>query len=83
MFYEAVFQPSEQMDYNVVAKTFAGKRIAIQEGWTVAKGPFKGQPCFYVPSSTMGWIPQCDLKEIKSVPHVRWRDLLNSMELEN
>ena len=46
MFYEAIFQPSEKMNYNTDAKRLAGKKIAVQDGWIVEDGPFKGQNCF-------------------------------------
>ena len=42
MFYEAIFQPSEKMNYNADAKKLAGKRIAVQDGWIIEDGPFKG-----------------------------------------
>ena len=35
MFYEAIFQASEKMNYNTDAKRLAGKKIAVQDGWTV------------------------------------------------
>jgi hypothetical protein len=62
MFYEAIFQPSGEMEYNADAKNLEGKTIAVQEGWIIEDGPFKGQNCFYIPSSTVGWIPKSDLK---------------------
>ena len=61
MFYEAIFQPSEKMNYNTDAKRLAGKKIAVQEGWIVKDGPFKGRNCFYIPNATVGWSFQCDL----------------------
>ncbi len=65
MFYEAIFQPSKRMNYTTEAKKLAGKKIAVQDGWIVEDGPFKGQHCFYIPKSTVGWIPQCDLIGLK------------------
>ncbi len=61
MFYEAIFQPSKRMNYTTEAKRLAVKKIAVQDGWIIEDGPFKGQNCFYIPKSTVGWIPQCDL----------------------
>ena len=43
MFYEAIFEPSKSMNYNSEAKKLAGKRIAVQDGWVVEEGPFKGK----------------------------------------
>ncbi len=54
MFYKAIFQPSEKMNYNTEAKRLAGKNIAVQDGWIIEDGPFKGQNCFYIPNSTVG-----------------------------
>ena len=33
MYFEAVFQPSNNSEYNSSATEFVGKKIAIQEGW--------------------------------------------------
>ena len=79
MFYEAIFKPSKSMNYNSEAKKLAGKRIAVQDGWVVEEGPFKGQDCFYVPNSTIGWIPMDDLKEIKPVSFARWKVVYHSL----
>jgi len=76
MYFEAVFNPSEHLQYSNDAKSLAGKKIAVQSGWMIKEGQFKGQECYYIPNSTVGLIPICDLKEIKPVPYVRWRDLL-------
>ena len=78
MFFEAVFEPSQEMNYGDEAKKLAGKRIAVQTGWVIAEGPFKGQECYYIPNSTVGWIPQTDLKEMKQIPLVRWKAILKS-----
>lgn len=75
MFYEAIFQPSENMDYNKEAKKLEGRKIGVQDGWIVKKGPFKGQICYYIPNSTVGWIPQCDLIGLKPISIVRWKEL--------
>jgi hypothetical protein len=70
MFYEAIFEPSEQINYDTNAKRLAGKKILVQEGRTIKDGPFKGQNSFYIPNSTVRWIPQCDLKELKPTSFV-------------
>lgn len=75
MYFEAIFEPSETMEYDPEAKDLAGEKIAIQEGWIIKEGPFKGQLCFYIPNSTIGWIPKSDLKELKPVPFVRWKEI--------
>ncbi len=77
MYFEAVFQPSNESEYNSEAACLKGKKVAIQEGWILDKGPHKGQQCFYMPNSTVGCIPQSDLKEIKSIPYVRWKAIYN------
>jgi hypothetical protein len=81
MFYEAIFQPSEKMNYNSDAKDFEGKKIAVQDGWIIEDGPFKGQSCFYITNSTLGWIPQCDLIGLKSTSFVQWKELSKSLGL--
>ena len=83
MFYEAIFQPSEKMNYNTDAKRLAGKRIAVQDGWIVKDGPYKGQNCFYIPNSTVGWIPQCDLKELKPTSFVMWNEIFRSIGFDD
>jgi hypothetical protein len=76
MYFEAIFQPSDASTYNDNADRIAGKRIAIQDGWVIEEGPYKGQQCYYIPNSTMGQIPASDLKDIRSIPYARWSDLL-------
>ena len=78
-FYEAVFNPSEAMNYNQDAKNLAGKRIAIQAGWIIKEGQFKGQECFCVPNSKIGWIPYCDLADLKPVPFVKCQEIHKSI----
>lgn len=81
MYFEAVFQPSSDSDYNSSAAEFVGKKIAIQEGWVLEEGPHKGQQCFYMPNSTLGCIPASDLQQIKSVPYARWRQTYDMIGL--
>ena len=83
MHFEAVFQPVDETSYNADAVNFVGKKIAIQAGWIIDEGPHKGQQCFYVPNSTMGTIPQSDLRELKDIPYVQWKDLHNHLGLAN
>ena len=73
MYFEAVFQPSNDTDYKSDIADFVGKKVAIQEGWILEDGPHQGQQCFYMPNSTVGCIPASDLQQIKSVPYVQWR----------
>ncbi len=81
MFFEATFQPSEKMNYTTDAKKLAGKRIAVQYGWIVEEGPFKGEHCYYIPKSTLGWIPQCDLVGLKPISLARWKEIDKSLGL--
>ena len=76
MYFEAVFNPSEDLEYSNDAKTLAGKKIAGQAGGMRKEGQVKCQECYDIPNSTVGLIPICDLKEIKPLPYVKWRDLL-------
>jgi hypothetical protein len=75
MFYEAIFKPSKKIKYSSDAKKLAGKKIAVQEGWIVEEGPFKGQDGFYIPDSTLGLIPLCDLKDLKPVSIAKWKEI--------
>jgi hypothetical protein len=79
MFFEAIFQPSRTKGYNSVAKSLVGKRIPLMDGWIVQDGPFKGQQCFYIPSTKVGWIPASDLQQIKPVSKVQWNDIHKSL----
>ena len=63
------------MNYTTEAKRLAGKKIAVQDGWIIEDGPFKGQNCFYIPNSTVGWIPQCDLIRLKPTSLVKWKEI--------
>jgi len=77
MFYEAIFQPSKNMNYTTESKKLAGKKIAVQDG------PFKGQNCFYIPNSIVGWIPQCDLIGLKPTSLVKWKEIAKSLGFDN
>jgi len=79
MFYEAIFEPSKIKGYNKEAKKLSGKRIAVQVGWIIEEGPHKGQQCYYIPNSTVGTIPDSDLKEIKPISIARWKDIQKSL----
>jgi hypothetical protein len=81
MYFEAVFQPSNNSEYNSSAAEFVGKKVAIQEGWILEEGPHKGQQCFYMPNSTVGCIPESDLQQIKSVPYTHWRQIHETIGL--
>jgi len=83
MFFEAIFQPSDDREYGAEAQQIVGKKVAIQDGWVVEKGPNKGQQGYYVPGSTIGLIPACDLKEIRSIPYVQWREIHDRTQIES
>jgi len=83
MFFEAIFQPEKLKEYNSNVRSLVGKNIPIVEGWIIKEGPHEGQHCFYIPNSTVGVIPACDLKEIKPVSNAKWKEMHNSLELEN
>lgn len=82
MYYEAIFQPSNKKKYDTKVKKLAGKTIAVNDGWIIKEGPFKGQQCFYIPSSTVGWIPMCDLKDLKPASFARWQVIHKSLGLD-
>jgi hypothetical protein len=75
MYFEAVFQPSNGTEYNSDAAGFVGKKVHINEVWTLEEGPHKGQQCFYIPNSTVGCIPASDLQQLKKIPFVQWREI--------
>ena len=81
MYFEAVFQPSNDTEYNSDAADFVGKKVAIHEGWTLEEGPHKGQQCFYISNSTVGCIPASDLQQLKSIPFVQWKEIYNQAGL--
>ncbi|UCE55444.1 MAG: hypothetical protein JSV31_08380 [Desulfobacterales bacterium] len=83
MFYEAVFQPSKRKNYNAEAKKLAGKKIAVQDGWMIEDGPLKGQNCFYIPNSTVGWIPMDDLIDLKPISFTKWKEIYKNLDLGN
>jgi hypothetical protein len=79
MFYEAIFKPSENMNYPNDAKRLAGKRIGVQYGWIIEDGPFKGEHCYYIPNTTVGWIPQRDLVGLKPISLAKWKEIDKSL----
>ena len=81
MYFEAVFQPSNDTEYDSGAADFVGKKVAVHEGWTLKEGPHKGQQCFYIPNSTVGCIPASDLQHLKSIPFVQWKEIYNQAGL--
>jgi hypothetical protein len=78
MLFEATFKPSKEMKYNEDALKLANTKIALYQGWIVKEGPFKGQQCYYVPNSNVGWIPVSDLTELRPISTVQWQDLHKS-----
>ncbi|MGD2186580.1 MAG: hypothetical protein PVI71_10650 [Desulfobacterales bacterium] len=83
MYYEAIFRPSKNMKYVKEAQNLAGKKIAVQEGWIIEEGPYKGQNCFYIPNSTVGWIPKNDLKELKPIAFAKWKVIYASLGFDH
>jgi len=83
MYFEAIFNPSKTTDYKSDAKSFIGKKIAVQDGWIIENGPHKGQHCYYLPNSTVGSIPASDLKDLRNIPYVRWKELYDRIGLGN
>ena len=81
MYFEAVFQPSNDTDYKSDIAEFVGRKVAIQLGWVLEDGPHKGQQCFYMPNSTVGCIPESDLQELKNIPYVQWKEIYNQTGL--
>ena len=82
MYFEAIFNPSKKTEYNSDAESFVGKKLALQDGWIIEDGPHKGQHCFYLPNSTVGTIPESDLKDLKNIPYVRWKRLYDRIGLQ-
>lgn len=83
MYFEAIFQPSNLTNYNSDnVQNIVGKKIALQDGWVLEEGPHKGQQGYYLPNSTVGLIPACDLKEIKVIPYSQWKDIYKNTEQE-
>ena len=71
------------MGYNQDAKDLAGKKIAVQDGWVIEKGPYKGQNCFYIPNSSVGWIPINDLEGLTPVSFTKWQQIYKSLGFDN
>lgn len=83
MYFEAIFQPSNLTNYNSDnVQNIVGKKVALQDGWVLEEGPHKGQQGYYLPNSTVGLIPACDLKEIRVIPYSQWKDIFNNTKQE-
>ena len=80
MFYEAIYEPLRTECFNSKAKKHKGKRLALQDGWRLTDGPYKGQYC-YIPSLNFGWIPACHLKGIKNISYVKWKEIHDGSRL--
>ena len=74
MFYEAIYEPSKTEHLNGEAKKFIGTRLALQDGWLLTDGPYKGQYCF-IPRPYFDLIPTCDLKGVKNISYGRWKEI--------
>jgi hypothetical protein len=83
MYFEAIFSPNDQTEYNSEAAALVGKKLPVQEGWIIDDGPYKGQQCYYAPNTTIGRIPISDLQDLTSVPYARWQQLYNSIDSGN
>jgi len=84
MYFEAIFQPNNLTHYNSDdVQKIVGKKIAVQDGWILEKGPHKGQQGYYLPNSTVGLIPASDLKEIRVIPYSQWKDIFNRTKQES
>ena len=74
MFYEAIYEPSKTEHLSGEAKKFMGSKLALQDGWRLTDGPYKGQYCF-IPRPCFGLIPACDLKGVKNISYGRWKEI--------
>jgi hypothetical protein len=82
MYFEAIFSPTDQKEYNSEAGNFVGKKLAVTQGWVIEDGPYKGQQCYYAPNTTIGRIPQSDLQDLKSIPYARWNQIYSNLDSE-
>lgn len=81
MYFEAVFNPENQTEYNSEAKKFVGKKLPVKEGWIIEDGPYKGQQCYYAPNTNIGRIPISDLKFLKTIPFFQWNQLVECLPI--
>ncbi len=72
MYYEATFKPQNVKLSNLEVEKFIGKKIFLFKGWRAAEGPYLGQHC-YITSPYIGWIPECDLKNMKQISYSEWQ----------
>ena len=78
MFYEATYQPQKKTGLTAEAKKHIGKVIALQESGVMRSGPYKGQDS-YIPAAKFGLVPACDLKNMKALTPVKWKDICKNM----
>jgi hypothetical protein len=79
MFYGGIYRPSETKHLNDEAKKLIGSRLALQEGWRLMDGPYRGQYCL-IPRPCFGLIPACDLKGVKNISYGRWKEIHNTLK---
>ncbi len=75
MFFEAIFSPVNQKEYNSEAAGLVGKKLPVKEGWIIDDGPYKGQQCYYAPNTKIGKIPISDLQEWCIILRIKKEDL--------
>ena len=71
MYYVATFQPKNEKISNLEVEEFRGKKLFLYKGWQAAEGHCFGQQC-YITSPYIGWIPECDLKDMKQISYSEW-----------
>lgn len=81
MYFEAIFNPSEKVNYKPEVLDLEGKTIGVQEGGVIRSGPFKGQTGYYIANSSFGWLPERDLADIKPISFIQWQQLYKRLQL--
>ena len=80
MFFEAIFQPNRKSEYKADMKRLIGQPIPIQGGWISEEGNHKGEQCFYLATKNVSIIPASDLKDIKNISFVRWKEIHSKVQ---
>ena len=79
MYYEATLKPENVETLDPEVEKLRGEKIILIKGWRAENGPYLGQQC-YITGPYFGWIPECELKDMKQISYSEWKNKKISLE---
>lgn len=71
MFYEATLKTMTKNSLDPEVEKYRGERIILIKGWRADVDPYWRQEC-YITSPYFGWIPECELEDMKAISCKEW-----------